>query len=343
VEAWTLRGAGELVVEAITYGGIVTRLLAPDRRGKLADVVLGFSRLEDYLAGHPYFGAIVGRVAGRIRGASFELNGTAYKLSANDGANHAHGGTCGFDKKVWKAAPVDREDGAPSLRLSAVSADEEEGYPGLVHVDITYTVTPTNVLLIEYQASAELATPLSLTHHSYFNLAGEAVATVRDHTLEIHADAFVPADKDLTLFGRLEPVAGTADDFREPRDLCGAIPELFLRHGSLYQVRARQVGAAAGSLVPVARLVHSESGRVLEVSTNESYFQFYSGCFLDGSLQGKSGMSYGPHAGICLECQGYPDAVNAPHMDDITLRAGDLRRRATAYAFSNIAGKELSQ
>jgi aldose 1-epimerase len=336
VEAWTLSGAGGLVVEALTYGGIVTRLLAPDRTGSLADVVLGFDRLEAYLAGHPYFGAIVGRVAGRISGASFSLEGKTFNLVANDGPNHLHGGICGFDKKVWKATRVDRADGAPSLRLTAASPAGEEGYPGSVDVSVTYTVTDDNTFLIEAEAKTDCPTPFALAHHSYFNLAGEGSGVVEGHTLQIHSDAFVPEDEQMTLLGRLEPVAGGVDDFREPKELRDAIPKLFLNHGSLYRVRSRTVQAPQVEPVPVARLVHAPSGRVLEVSTTETYMQFYTGAFLDSALIGKSGVAYGPYSGICLECQGYPDALNAPHMDDIVLRPGEPRQWTTAYHFAAV-------
>jgi aldose 1-epimerase len=337
VEAWTLTGRGGLVLEVITYGGIVTRLLAPDRDGRLADVVLGFNDLDSYLAGHPYFGAITGRVAGRITGAEFSLEGTTYTLAGNDPPNHLHGGVQGFDKKIWNAAPMKGPDGAPSLRLSYRSPDGEEGYPGTVNVSVTYTVTSDNTYLIETEAVTDRATPFNLTHHSYFNLAGETSGSIADHELQIHADKSVTTDVRMTLLGRVEPVTGRGNDFRRPRRVGAALPLLFRNHGDLYLIHKAAGNNSGPNLVPAARLVDPGSGRVLDVSTTETHLQLYTGALLDGSLIGKSGTAYGPHAGLCLECHGYPDGVNAPGLGDITLRPGHHIRKATAYAFCTAA------
>jgi aldose 1-epimerase len=318
------------VLEVITLGGIVTRMLAPGRDGRADDVVLGFSDLALYAAGHPYFGAITGRVTGRITGAAFTLDGQTYRLARNDPPNHLHGGVRGFDKRIWDASAVNRTDGAPSLRLAYFSPDGEEGYPGNVHVTVTYTVTNENVFLIESEATADRATPLSLAHHSYFNLAGEGSGSIADHQLEIFADKFVPTDEHLTLSGRLEPTAGQGNDFLRPRRLGEAIPLLFQQHGDLYALPAR----AAGILAPAARLRDAASGRVLNVSTTEDYLQLYTGSKLNGHRAGKSGTAYGPYAGLCLECHGYPDASNASLRDGILLHPGITQRHATAYAFS---------
>ena len=337
MEAWTLRGAGGLEIEAMTYGGVVTRLLAPDRAGKLTDVVLGFNALEDYLSGNAYFGAIIGRVAGRIAGAKFQVDGTTYNLFPNDPPNHLHGGLQGFDKKVWKALPANRQDGAPSLRLSACSPDGEEGYPGTVQVDMTYTVTDNNIFFIGTNAVADRSTPFSLTHHSYFNLAGEAAGMVEGHELEVYADEFVPVSADLTPLGRLETVTNCSNDFRISRRLSSAIPKLFQHHGDLYRLRKPSANGTESEPVPAARLVHRESGRVLNVSTTEAYMQLYTGSALDGSLIGKSGIPYCKHAGICFECQAYPDGANAAQMGNMILNAGERLRQITAYAFSTMA------
>ena len=237
IEAWTLRGAGALVAEIITYGATVTRLLAPDQHGRLADVVLGFDNLDSYRSHGAYFGATAGRVAGRITGAHFCLDGSTYELARNDGPNHLHGGREGFDKKVWAAEPAEREDGAPSLRLSYRSPNGEEGYPGTVDVAVTYTVTNDDVLLVETEAAADRATPLSLTHHSYFNLGGEGCGSVANHELQIFSGQFLVTDEQMALLGREEPVAGRGNDFRQPRRLGEAIPALFQNHGDLYRLR----------------------------------------------------------------------------------------------------------
>ena len=273
VKAWTLTGAGGLILEVMTYGGIVTKLLAPDREGRPADVVLGFNDLDSYIAGHPYFGAITGRVAGRITAASFKLEGKTYPLDVNDPPNHLHGGIEGFHKKIWAAAPSESPNGDISLRLTYRSPDGEEGFPGTVDVAVTYTVTADNVFKIETEASTDKATPFNLTHHSYFNLAGEASGSIDDHELQIYADKFIPTDEHMTLLGRLESVVGKGNDFRQSRRLGAAIPNLFRNHGDVYLIRRTE--GDKSKLAPAARLAHPGSGRVINVSTTEMYFQLY--------------------------------------------------------------------
>lgn len=330
VEAWTLTGRGGLELEAITFGGIVTRLLTPDRNGNAGDVVLGFNDLDSYLAGHPYFGAITGRVAGRIAGAAFTLDGKSYRLAENDPPNHLHGGIQGFDKRLWKATPFDREDGAPALRLNYDSPDGEEGYPGNVRVAVTYTVTDQNEFLIETEAVSDRTTPLSMTHHSYFNLAGESAGSIADHRLEIFAREFVPMNEDLIATGRLESTSLHGDIFRTPRRVGDVIGQLYQGHGDLYALPKR----SGRELRLAARLEDPLSGRVMTVSTTENYLQLYTGSHLNCSTKGKSGTVYARHAGICLECEGYPDAANAARRGDILLHPGQTQRHATAYAFS---------
>jgi len=336
VEAWTLTGTGGLVLEAITYGGIVTRLLAPDRRGEFADVVLGYAEFGAYLDDRFYFGAIVGRVAGRITNARFDLDGEVYWLEANDAPNHLHGGTGGFSRRLWRASPGERADGAPSLRLVRRSPDGEEGYPGNLDVSVTYTVAGDNSFLIETEAVADRPTPLALTHHSYFNLSGEGSGSIADHELRIEADDFVPADERMALLGTVEPVVEDVNDFREPRRLGDAIPRLFQNHGDAYRLRERAGQGPGSALEMAARLIHPESGRALEVATTAPYMQIYTGAALDGSVVGKSGVAYQRHAGVCLECQEYADGANTPALGDIILRPGQARRHTTIYAFSSL-------
>jgi aldose 1-epimerase len=330
VDAWTLTGRGGVVLEVMTYGGIVMRLLVPGRDGKLDDVVLGFGDLDSYLAGHPYFGAITGRVAGRIAGAAFSLGGKKYELACNEPPNHLHGGVCGFDKRIWNATPVNRADGAPSLRLEYLSPDGEEGYPGNLKVAVTYTVTNENVLLVESEAASDRTTPLSLTYHSYFNLAGEGSGTIADHRLEIPAGEFIPVDENLTLTGRVESVARHANDFRHPRRLGDMIPQLYKNHGDLYILPERP----ESELTLAGRVEDPRSGRVLTVLTTERYVQLYTGRYLDCERAGKSGVVYGPYAGVCMECEGYADASNVSLRKGTLLHPGQTQRRATAYAFS---------
>jgi aldose 1-epimerase len=330
VDAWTLTGRGGLVVEAMTLGGIVMRLLVPGRDGKLTDVVLGFNDLESYLAGHPYFGAITGRVAGRIANAEFTLDGQTYQLARNDPPNHLHGGLVGFDKRLWEATPIDRADGASSLRLSYFSPDGEEGYPGNVKVAVTYTVTDKNEFVIETEATSDRTTPLCLTHHAYFNLAGEGAGTIEDHRLTIYAGGFVPMDENYTTMGRVEPMDGNDHDFRTARRLGDAIPKLFKEHGALYALPDHN----ADETVVAARLEEPKSGRVLTVSTTERYLQLYTSSLLGGTRPGKSGKVYARFEAVCLECQGYPDASNSALRKEILIHPGETQRHRTVYAFS---------
>ena len=339
IEAWTLTGRGGLVLEVITLGGIVTRLLVPGHDGILDDVVLGFNNLDSYVARHPYFGAIAGRVAGRITGAAFTLDGTSYKLAPNEPPNHLHGGLTGFDKRVWKASPAPRAGGAPALRLTYSSLDGEEGYPGNLDVAVTYTVADENAFIIETEATSDRTTPLSLTHHSYFNLSGESSGTIENHLLTIHSDQYVPVREDMTLSGRLESAVQEPNDFRESRRLGDALPQLFQRHGDLYALSDRTNNAPQLA----ARLEDPVSGRVMTVSTTEHYLQLYTGCHLDGSLTGKSGKPYSRFAGLCLECEGYPDASNAAMREHTLLQPGQTQRSATSYTFSVCRPGESSQ
>jgi len=331
VDLWSLANAGGMSLGVLTYGGIVTSLTVPDRDGRTADVVLGFDSLPPYLERHPYFGAITGRVAGRIAGSRITIEGETYDLSANEGPNHLHGGFVGLDRRVWKATPVHRPDGAPSLRLTYRSPDGEEGYPGIVDLAVTYSITPDNVFVIESEVLSDRPTPVSLTHHSYFNLAGEGSGSIKDHELQILATESFPTDEAMTLFRQAVPVAGKGNDFTRPRRVGEALPHLYQNHGDLYWVR-RQV--LADTPAPVARLFSEASGRVLTVSTTETCLQLYTGKHLNGTLRGKAGRPYEAHAGLCLECEGFPEALRYPGVDDILVTPDRPQRRETHYAFS---------
>jgi aldose 1-epimerase len=334
VDAWTLVGAGGLTLEALTYGGIVTKLLVPDRLGNIDDVVLGFTDAESYFAPHPYFGAIVGRNAGRLTASSFSLDGKVYPLAANEGPTHLHGGLVGFDKRIWNAEPIARADGAPSVRLHYISPAGEEGYPGTLDVSITYTVLPDNTFQIDTHASTDAATPFNPTHHSYFNLGGEAAGSIADHKVQIFSDQFSETDDALLHTGRHLSVRGEPNDFNHPRLLAEALPLLPKLNGDLYLIRKTTNEMATGQLVLAARVTHDRTGRMLTVSTNEPCVQLYTGSSLDGTLIGKSGRPYAKHAAFCLECQANPNAPNHPELGDITLRPGDARDRTALYSFS---------
>jgi aldose 1-epimerase len=330
VEAITLKNEAGASLQFITLGGIVTSLCVPGRDGRMADVVLGFDSLPPYLGAHPYFGAIAGRVAGRIAGARFTLGGKTFQLARNDGPNHLHGGLRGLDKRIWKAAKADRCDHADSVKLTYHSPDGEEGYPGAVEFAVTYTLTGDNVFIIESEVASDCATPVSLTHHSYFNLAGEGSGDILGHELTVNAYRTFAVDENLVPLGRVAPVAGRSCDFRSARRLGEAIPNLFMNHGDLYLLAEVE----RSQPVPAARLVDAASGRVLTVSTNESCLQIYTGAYLDGSLTGKSGRPYPRYAGVCLECQGYSGAVDLPEFCSIVVERGHPVRRETRYVFS---------
>jgi len=335
VESWTITGSGGLVAEIITYGGIFTKLLVPGLHGNVDDVVLGFNRLDPYLTDRAYFGAIVGRVAGRIPCARLNLEGKTYELTRNEGVNHLHGGLEGFSRKLWRATPCVEQQDRPSLRLEYFSRNGEEGYPGSVQVAATYSVTPENVLQIRSEASSDQTTPLSLTFHPYFNLGGEGSGSVAAHELQIHADDFVAVDENMTLLEDLKSV--TCDnDFRRSRNLGEAIPRLFRNHGDLYRIRRMADREGFNRLFPAARLIHRPSGRAMDVSTTATYIQLYTGVGLDGTLAGKLGAPYERYAGLCLECEGYPNGLNHPALGDILLHPGRARIEVTEYAFSTL-------
>jgi len=332
VEKYTLTNPAGASLEVITYGGIVTALHVPDREGHMADVVLGFANLDAYVAGHPYFGAIIGRIAGRVSGGLLKVDGQTHPLVCNQAPNHLHGGNVGFDKRVWTAEPVSHPDGADSLRLTYHSPDGEEGYPGNLDIAITYTLTANNEFIIESEATSDQVTPLSLANHSYFNLAGEGSGTIENQHVQIFAEACVMTDDDMTLSSQRQPVEGTASDFRESRRLGDDLPSLFKSHGENYLLRS----SASANVTRVARVVDPGSGRTLEVSTNDCCLQFYTGVALEGNLTGKSGKLYVQHGALCLECQGYPEGSSHPELGDNLVHPGTPQRRTTIYAFSNV-------
>ena len=334
IDEYTLTNTNGLVLKVITYGGIVTQLHIPDKNGRMDDVVLGFDNLEQYLAGHPYFGCITGRVAGRLTHGNFSLDGKSYSLAVNNPPNHLHGGSVGFDKRVWRAEII--SDGKERLRLSYLSPADEEGYPGNVQASVTYSLTDANEFVTEYEAIADQATPLNLTNHSYFNLAGEGSGRIDDHILQIFADDFVPADETMTLLDRRESVAGHANDFTRAKSIGEALPGLWKNHGDVYFIRREN-----SELARVAKLFDPHSGRVMEISSTEPCLQLYTGVSLDGTLTGKSGRSYGQHTALCLECENYPNGVNAPQLGNIVLRPGVTYRQTTVHKFSTAKPKNF--
>jgi len=334
VHLYTLQNLHGMRATITNYGGIVTSLLVPDRTGRPGDIVLGFDSLEGYLRGSPYFGAIVGRYANRIAGARFTLDGHAYRLAANDHGNTLHGGVRGFDKVVWDAIPF-ADSTRSGLRLHHVSAAGEEGYPGRLDVTVTYEVTDANELRITYHATTDKATVLNLSHHGYFNLAGRGSRSIIGHELLLAAERYTPVDAALIPTGELARVDGTAFDFRTATPIGDRIDadDRQLRYGKGYDHNFVVLGTP-GTLRLAARVRDPESGRTMEVLTTEPGIQFYSGNFLDGTLVGKGGATYGHRAGLCLETQHFPDSPHHVNFPTSVLRPGQAFRSETIYRFA---------
>jgi aldose 1-epimerase len=330
VDLYVLTNARGMTAKVMTYGGIVTELTAPDKAGKFENVVLGFDNLKDYLAGHPYFGAITGRVANRIAGAKFTLDGKEYKLAANDGPNSLHGGKKGFDKVVWKADAAAGVAGVV-LKLTYRSPDGEEGYPGNLSVTVTYELTNDNELKIDYTAKTDKATPINLTHHGYYNLATPKAGDVLGHELMIAADKYTPTDDKLVPTGKVEPVKGTPLDFTTPTAIGARIDKLKNEPRGYDHNYVRRGGK---SLALAARVREPKTGRVMEVYTTEPGLQFYSGNFLSGKEKGHGGVVYRQHQGFCLEAQHFPDSVHHANFPSTILRPGETYRQTTVYKFS---------
>ncbi|WP_224995360.1 aldose epimerase family protein [Cesiribacter sp. SM1] len=334
VDLYTLTNANGTEVKITNYGGIITSLRVADKNDSLEDVVLGFDNLEGYLQeGVPYFGAIVGRYGNRIANAQFVLDGQTYKLAANDGPNHLHGGVRGFDKVLWQAESFEGEEGV-GVKLRHLSKDGEEGYPGNLTVDVTYTLTNDDALKIDYQATTDKATVVNLTNHAYFNLSGNLGEKILDHQVMINADSLVPVNETLIPTGELIAVEGTPFDFTEPTAVGERIDanDQQIVYGKGYD-HCWALNGEAGAMSLAATVHHPESGRFMEVHTTEPGIQFYTGNFLDGSLSGK-GFTYGHRTGFCLETEHYPDSPNQENFPSVTLRPGETYQTQTTYKFS---------
>ena len=333
VDAYTLTNAHGMEARIMNFGGILLSLRVPDRQGNLDDVVLGYDRLESYFINGPHFGSIIGRYANRIANGKFSLDGADYTLPKNNGPNTLHGGVKGFDKVMWSAESQETPK-AVALVLRYTSVDEEEGFPGNLHAKVTYTLTDSDQLSIDYEATTDKATPVNLTSHGYFNLAGQGKGDALAHELTINGDHFTPVDKNLIPTGEFRSVKGTPLDFTKPTPIGARIAvhdeqmELGNGYDHNFVIDRRRAG-----LELAARVYEPSSGRVMKIYTTEPGVQFYSANFLDGST-GKQGRAYKKHDAFCLETEHYPDSPNHSAFPSTILRPGQTYHSQTVYEFS---------
>jgi aldose 1-epimerase len=337
VDLYTLTNRHGMEIRVMSYGGIILSLRVPDRKGQFDDVVLGYDSLDGYLKATPYFGAIIGRYGNRIANGKFTLDGKAYTLAQNNGTNSLHGGLKGFDKVVWEAEAFENQDGA-GVVFKYTSRDGEEGFPGNVKAQVTYTLSDQNELSFAYHATTDKATPVNLTNHTYFNLAGDGKGDILGHLVMLNAQRFTPVDKNLIPTGELRSVKATPLDFTKPTAV-----------GARIDAKDEQLGFGGGydhnfvinrqgpGLELAARVEEPTSGRVLEVFTTEPGVQFYSGNFLDGTITGKGGHVYRRRTGFCLETQHYPDSPNQADFPSTILRPGETYDSKTVCKFSTAA------
>ncbi|GAA3524351.1 aldose epimerase family protein [Streptomyces osmaniensis] len=334
VYSWSLANGGTRM-KVLSYGGVVHSLEIPDRRGHYANVSLGFDNIEDYVAGSPYFGALIGRYGNRIGKGQFTLDGKAYQVNVNDGANSLHGGAKGFDKRVWDVEPFAKGSDV-GLHLYYTSVDGEMGYPGTLKVKVTYTLTKYGDWRIDYAATTDKATVVNLTSHVYWNLAGEGSGTIENHELKIDASRYTPVDSGLIPTGELAPVAGTPFDFRRSKRIGEDLREPHQQ--LLYGKGIDHNWVLDKGISPrpewIATLKDPSSGRTLRMASTEPGLQFYSGNFLDGTLVGTGGRTYRQGDALCLETQHFPDSPNKPSFPSTVLRRGQTYRSTTIHSFS---------
>ena len=336
IQLYTLRNRSGATVKVTNYGAIITQIIVPDRNGKLGDIALGYNQVSHYInaVDKPYFGAIVGRYGNRIAGGEFKLDGETYSLLKNNGPNHLHGGAIGFDKVVWT---VDKYEQGKSLALSYLAKDKEEGYPGNLHLKVTYALREDNALVVDYWAETDKATPVNVTQHTYFNLKGEGNGDILGHELMLNADKYTPVDESLIPTGKMPTVKGTPFDFTKPKAIGRDIEKKNqqLEYGLGFDHNwVLNKGGKDGQLTLAARVHEPTTGRMMEVHTTEPGIQFYCGNFLDGRLKGKSGKPYVLRGGFCLETQHFPDSPNQPNFPSTILKPGETHKSQTVFKFS---------
>ena len=335
IDKYTLKNANGLKMDVITYGGRITSLKVPNKEGKFENIVLGFDNLEDYLReDDPFFGALIGRYGNRIAKGKFSLNGEEYTLATNNNENHLHGGVKGFDRVVWNVEPIESENG-PLLKLTYLSKDGEEGYPGNLKVTVIYTLTNDNILEVSYEATSDKSTIVNLTQHAYFNLSGDFSKTILDHELSINADKYLPVDATLIPTGELADVTNTPFDFRTAKTVGKDIiaDNDQLKKGLGYD-HCWVLNDQNSGMRFAASAYHPESGRLFEIYTDEPGIQFYSGNFLDGTLPMPNGGTYAHRTGFCLETQHYPDSPNQKNFPSVVLNPGEVYKTKTTFNFS---------
>jgi aldose 1-epimerase len=335
IKLYTLKNKAGTTVKITNYGAIVTSIITADRKGAMADITLGYNDVSGYTnaVDKPYFGAIVGRYGNRIAKGKFSIDGKDYKLAVNNGENHLHGGVIGLDKVVWDA----KIGGPNSITLHYLAKDGEEGYPGNLDINVTYTLSDTNELKIDYLATTDKKTPVNLTNHTYFNLKGEGEDTILGHELMINAKGFTPVDSGLIPTGKITSVSGTPFDFTTAKAIGRDVgkKDQQLEYGLGYDHNwVLDKGGKQGQMTLAATLYEPGTGRFMEVFTQEPGLQFYCGNFLAGNLKGKSGKTYVHRGGLCLETQHYPDSPNQAAFPNTILNPGKKYKTTTVYKFS---------
>jgi len=338
IKLYKLKNKNGMEVHVTNFGAIITSILVPDRDGKMGDIALGYNDVSGYInaVDKPYFGAIVGRYGNRIANGKFTIDGEEYTLATNNGPNALHGGVIGFDKVVWDAE-AKISSGGQQVILKYLAKDREEGYPGNLQVQVTYTLNDQNQLLVDYHATTDKATPVNLTQHTYFNLKGEGNGDILGHELTLHASHYTPVNETLIPTGELAPVAGTPFDFRKAKAIGRDIEQdnEQLRFGGGFDHNWVLNEAPRGAMRPAAEVYEPTSGRLMTITTTEPGIQFYCGNFLDGRLKGKSGQSYVHRGGFCLETQHFPDSPNQPKFPTTILKPGQTYKTQTVFGFSS--------